>query len=126
MRAFGVVVLADEIKFDRTPYTVKYVDLNGKQQSIRRVPPEKLHEALPTDVVTLTRKRSDDFTADNDYEVQYISPRNPNVLQLKKPDGNTTFVEYFDTELHEEGKVAFRNGEDPRERAINSKYLLWP
>ena len=118
--------MADEIKFDRTPYTVKYVDLNGVQQSIRRTPPEKLHEALPTDIVTLTRTRNDDFKAGDELEVQNITAHQPNVLQLKKPDGSTTFVEYLDMTLHEENKVAPRAGEDPRDRVINSKYLLWP
>ncbi len=118
--------MADEIKFDRTPYTVKYMDLQGQQKTIRRTPPEKLHDALPTDLVTLTRTRSDDFRAGDDVEVANVSPRQPNVLQLKRADGATTFIEYFDMELHEGNKVAPRAGEDPRDRSINSKYLLWP
>ncbi len=116
--------MADEIKFDRAPYKVTYVDLHGEKKTLRRVPPAKLHDALPTDVVRLDRKRSDDFQAGQDYEVAGISPRQPNVLQLKRTDGQTTFVEYFDTTLKEE--VAVREGVDPRDRPQNNKYLLWP
>jgi hypothetical protein len=114
----------DPIVFNRTPYTVRYVDMHGQQQSIRRVPPEKLHPMLPTDVVELTEKRSDDFRAGDQVEVQYINPRHPNVLQLKNGRGDSTFVEYYDLKLDEE--VAPREGEDPRDRPINNKYLLWP
>lgn len=118
--------MADEIKFDRTPYTVKYTDLQGKQKSLRRVPPEKLHDALPTDVVELTRDRSADFRAGNEFEVVNVTQRQPNVLQLRKDDGQTTFIEYFDMTLHESGKIAPRAGDDPRDRPHNSRYLLWP
>lgn len=114
----------DGIYFSRRPYTVTYTDLQGEKKSIRRVPPPKLHEALPTDVVELNRKRSDDFPAGDDYEVSYINPRHPNTLQLKNDDGQTTFVEYFDVTLEEER--APRAGVDPRDRPVNNKYLLWP
>jgi hypothetical protein len=114
----------DPIVFSRTPYTVRYVDQSGKQQTIRRVPPEKLHPMLPTDVVELTQKRSDDFKEGDAVEVQYINPRHPNVLQLKNDRGDTTFVEYYDLNLKEE--VAPRDGVDPRDRPVNNRYLLWP
>jgi hypothetical protein len=118
--------MADDnaIKFDRTPYTVTYKDLAGETKTIRRVPPPKLHDTLPTDIVTLTHKRNDDFPEGEDFEVKSISPRQPNTLQLVAADGSTTFVEYFDTKLKDE--VAPRNGVDPRDRPKNSKYLLWP
>ena len=79
--------MADETKFDRTPYKVTYLDLHGEKHTIKRTPPPKLHDALPTDIVRLDRKRSDDFVAGTEYEVQSISPRQPNVLQLKRSDG---------------------------------------
>ena len=85
--------MADPIKFDRTPYKVVYQDLQGKLQTISRTPPEKLHDALPEDVVTLDRRRSDDFVAGEDYEVKHINPRHPNTLQLMRADGATTFVD---------------------------------
>jgi hypothetical protein len=118
------MVADDPVVFNRTPYTVRYVDMNGKQQTIRRVPPEKLHPMLPTDVVELTEKRSDDFKAGDTVEVKYINPRHPNVLQLQNDRGDTTFVEYYDLNMKEE--VAMRDGEDPRDKPINNKYLLWP
>ena len=114
----------DPIRFDRTPYTVHYVDLNGKPQSIRRVPPPKLHDILPTDTVELNTKHSDDFDAGDEYEVSYINPRHANTLQLKNKDGQTAFVEYFDVNLKEE--VAPREGVDPRDKPVNNRYLLWP
>src|SRR5262245_13551200 len=114
----------DAIKFDRTPYTVTYKDLKGETQKIRRVPPAKLHEALPTDIVRLDRKRSDDFDEGGEFEVKSISPRQPNVMQLQGDNGLTTFVDYFDVTLTEE--VAPRAGVDPRDRPMNNRYLLWP
>ena len=47
----------DAVRFSRKPYTITYQDLKGETKKIRRVPPPKLHEALPTDIVTLTRKK---------------------------------------------------------------------
>jgi hypothetical protein len=116
--------MADEIRFSREPYTVQYRDLNGQMQSIRRVPPPKLHGALPEDTVELTHKKSDDFPAGGEFEVSAINPRHPNVLQLKNDQGQTTFVEYFDTNLVEEN--AAREGVAPRDRPVNNRYLLWP
>lgn len=116
--------MADEIKFDRKPYTITYRDLNGDVKKIRRVPPPKLHDALPTDVVTLNQKRSDDFDAGDSVEVKHINPRHPNVLQVQNDEGLTTFVNYFDVTMKEE--VAPREGVDPRDRPINNRYLLWP
>jgi hypothetical protein len=112
------------IKFDRTPYTITYKSLDGEVKKIRRVPPPKLHDALPTDQVVLNRKRNDDFRAGDDLEVVHINPRHPNVLQVKNDDDQTTFVEYFDVTLTDE--VAPREGVPAKERPINNRYLLWP
>lgn len=114
----------DAVKFPRTPYKVTYQDLQGETKTIRRVPPPKLHEALPTDIVKLTRKKNDDFDAGDEFEVAGISWKQPNTLQLKDDDGNMTFVDFYDIELKEER--ALRDGVDPRDRPQNSKYLLWP
>lgn len=116
--------MGDEIKFDRKPYTVTYTDMQGQVKTLRRVPPAKVHEALPTDIVTITHKRNDDFRAGDDVEVKHINPRNPNVLQVQNDEGQTTFLDVFDFSLKEE--VAWRNGIDPRDRPGNSRYLLWP
>ncbi len=114
----------DTIQFPRTPYKVSYQDLEGKTQTIRRVPPPKLHDILPTDIVSLKEKRSDDFKAGEKVEVAYIPPRNANVLQVKNSRGDTTFVEYFEADLREE--VSPRAGVDPKDRPQNTRYLLWP
>jgi hypothetical protein len=114
----------DAVKFNRTPYKVSYRDLNGDLKTIRRVPPPKLHDALPTDVVKLTRKKNDDFQKGDEFEVVSISDRQPNVLQLQRSDGTRTFVDHYDIQL--EKRVAFRDGVDPRDEPINNKYLLWP
>ncbi len=113
-----------DIKFDRTPYTVRYVDQKGDQQSIRRVPPPKLHDALPTDKVVLTSKRSDDFQEGESYEVKNINPRHPNTLQLVDDEGRTTFVDFYTAKLDK--KIAPRDGVDPRDEPISNQYILWP
>jgi hypothetical protein len=114
----------DAVRFSRKPYTISYTDLKGEHKTIRRVPPAKMHEALPTDIVELTRKKSDAFDEGEEYEVKHINPRHPNVLQLVGDDGRTTFVEHYDIRLEEE--VADRPGKDPRDKPINNRYLLWP
>jgi hypothetical protein len=114
----------DSVLFPRTPYTVTYQDLEGKVQTIRRVPPAKQHDILPTDVVTLKEKRSDDFQAGDQVDVSYISSRNPNVLQVKNNKGEATFVEYFEADLQKE--VHPRGGVDVKDQPRNTRYLLWP
>ena len=114
----------DAVRFSRRPYTVTYRDMEGVQRTIKRTPPPKLHDALPTDVVSLNRKRNDDFDAGGEFEVKSINPRHPNTLQLEDDDGRTTFVDYFDVTLEKE--VAFRDGVDPRDKPVNNRYLLWP
>lgn len=117
----------DALTFDRRPYTVSYYK-DGKKLTIRRVPPPKMHDALPTDVVKLTRKHSDDFVNGGTYEVKHISPRNPNMLQITNKRGETTFVPYFETDLYR--KEADRTGmpgaparaDDP----VSNGYLQWP
>ena len=116
--------MADEVVFDRTPYIVRWRDQDGKQQQMRRVPPPKLHDALPTDIVELTADRSADFRAGKEVTVKHINPRHPNVLQIEDDDGHTTFVNYFETNLKEE--VAMRNGVPREARPERNKYLLWP
>lgn len=116
--------MADPIQFDRKPYFVTWKDESGELRKIRRVPPPKLHEALPTDIVELSNKRSDDFKEGDAVTVKHINPRHPNVLQLQNSEGQTTFANYFDVKLKE--KIAPRDGV-PREQAPErNKYLLWP
>ena len=115
--------MADEITFDRRPYNVSYFK-DGKKVTIRRVPPEKLHDALPLDRVQLNVRHSDDFPEGETYTVKNVTNRQPNILQLENSDGQTTFVPYFDAELKQ--RIAPRNGIDPRDEPINNRYLLWP
>jgi hypothetical protein len=113
-----------EIRFSRRPYTVTYRDLEGEMQTIRRRPPPKLHRALPSDIVSLTRGKNDDFREGDEFTVKHINPRHPNVLQVADDDGLATFVDYYDMNLEEE--VALREGQDPRDVPLNNEYLLWP
>lgn len=116
--------MADPIQFDRKPYFVTWKDQNGDMQKIRRVPPPKLHEALPEDIVKLTRKRSDDFPEGAELTVKHIANRHPNTLQLIAEDGKTTFVNYTDIEIKE--RRAARDGMQPEELPERNRYLLWP
>jgi hypothetical protein len=115
---------SDGIQFKREPYTVTYLDLKGEPQTIRRVPPPKVHEMLPQDKVELTRQKNADFRAGDTLEVTGISPRQPNVLQVKNEAGQVSFVDYFDARLEE--VIGLRPGEEPGQRPADSRYLLWP
>lgn len=110
-------------RVDRRPYTVTYYK-NGEKHTIRRRPPKKQHNLLPTDIVELKSKRSDDFLAGESYELKHINNRHPNTLQLTDGDGKTTFVSHRDVEL----KEAFieRPGVITVDAAETQRYLLWP
>lgn len=112
------------IRSNRAPYTVTYQDLKGETRTIRRVPPAKLHEALPQDIVTLTTRHNAVFEEGEDFTVKHVNPRHPNTLQLIDGDGATAFVEYHDIVLKDE--VASRPGGDPRDQVRNNRYLTWP
>lgn len=114
----------DVIRWTRRPYTVTYQDLKGERHTIRRVPPPRLHNIYPTDLVELTRGKNLDFLEGDEFEVKHINPRHPNVLQLVNDEEITTFVEYFDAELTEE--VADRPGVNPFDKPANNRYLMWP
>jgi hypothetical protein len=117
--------MSDPVQFPRNRYTVWYKDQAGAVQKIVRRPPEKLHDILPTDIVELTNTKNDDWTEGNDYSVKHISWKNPNVLQLEKSDGESTFVNYTDVSVRDriirDGKIIDRK-DDP----ISSRYLGWP
>ena len=116
--------MADPIQFDRKPYIVTYVDTEGVQQKIRRVPPPKLHDAMPTDRVELTRIRSDDFKDGDMLTVVGVSPRQPNTLKVENAAGQTTFISHYDMLLKE--KKAMRDGVSPERLPERNQYLLWP
>lgn len=116
-----------KVRFDRTPYTVRYTK-DGQTHKIRRVPPPKLHPVDAGDTVTITRKKGDDWDAGDKVRVKAVSPRQPNTLMVERPDGLTTFLPYFD--------VAFKGRPEPEisedepsaggSGSIGSRYLLWP
>ncbi|MEN9836123.1 MAG: hypothetical protein RL011_2316 [Pseudomonadota bacterium] len=127
-KGFGLAGDVAPLVFDRRPYTVYYQDIQGKVQSIKRTPPPKLHEVLPTDSVELTSTKGDDFRAGDVLTVENINPRYPNTLQLRSGSGDTTFVEYFDVNLRSE--IAPRqDGRDPLDQPavkLSNRYLMWP
>lgn len=112
-----------DVRFNRAPYNVTYYK-DGVKQTIRRVPPPKLHEAVPDDLVSLKRGKNADFKEGDEFTVKHINPRHPNVLQLTNDEGQSTFVDYYDMNLEEmRGK---RNGIEAIDLPINNRYLLWP
>lgn len=114
----------DSIILSGAPYKISYRDLKGEQKTIRRVPPPKLHQMLPTDIVSLKNKKNADFDEGDEVTVTHINPRHANTLQLVNDDGQTTFMDYFDVNLEEE--VAPRAGVSSMDRPGSNRYLLWP
>lgn len=121
--------MADPIVFDRKPYEVKYHDLHGELQTIKRRPPEKIHNIWPEDKVELKFKKNDDWQAGEIYEAKHINPKHPNVIQIKSDD-ESTFVSAYDLELKSSSNSwdgwAAKNGLDPRDEPVNNEYLNWP
>ena len=120
------------IKFDRKPYVVSYIDTQGQQQKIRRVPPPKLHSAMPTDRVELKTRRSDHFQAGDEVTVKRINPRHPNVLQVENEEGQTTFISHTDMIFEQKSaenlsiKSTSPQVEPDDDTPISSSYLDWP
>jgi hypothetical protein len=107
------------------PYTVTYRDFHtGELKKVTRRPPPKLHDMLPTDQVQLTYKKNDDWLPGDEVRVKHISPKQPNILQVEKDDGSTTFVSHYDARLLE--KLAPEHGESLMEDPKFNRYLLWP
>lgn len=115
--------MADPIVFDRKPYTVTYMK-DGEKHTIRRVPPEKLHQMWPEDQVQLNVKKNDDWDAGGKFTVKGINPKHPNVIQIQNSDGEATFVSYRDLELKE--ARGMRGNMDALDLPENNKYLIWP
>lgn len=113
------------MQFNRSPYNVTYRDLQGQMQTIRRVPPPKLHDALPTDVVILTTARSDAFPEGKEVTVKSINPRQPNTMQVIDSEGRTAFVDYYGMKLKKQVNNE-RPGVDTRDLPISNRYLNWP
>lgn len=114
----------DPISFSRKPYNVSYRDFHtGEMIHQRRLAPVKVHDMLPTDIVELSEGHGDDWEAGERSAIKHISYRQPNVLQLQKSSGDTTFVEYTDVNLIE--RVASR-GKARIDDAKLNRYLTWP
>ena len=116
-----------EVKFDRTPYTVKYMK-DGVQQKVRRTPPPKLHDLLPEDKVIISRRKGEAWDAGDEVTVKNITSRQPNTLQVEK-DGRTTFLPYFDVRFSERPGAPDVIAQDDLKVAgdpLGSRYLLWP
>jgi hypothetical protein len=107
-------------------YTVEYRDFHtNKLVKIQRCPPAKIHDILPTDMVKLSVPRNEDWQAGQSFTVRALTLRNPNVLQLEKSNGETTFVNSQDVELvSKPGTPSTTQGGG--EASIPSRYLLWP
>lgn len=124
--------MSNPVRFDRKPYYISYVDSEGHQQKIRRVPPPKLHNALPTDKVELRTRRSDNFQAGDEVTVKHINPRHPNVLQVENGDGKTTFISHYDMRFEQKGgqvseiQTGSPASDDSDSSPISSSYLDWP
>lgn len=116
----------DEVKPPSiAPYIVSWYE-NGEKKTMRRVPPPRLHQMLPTDIVELKSKRSDDFKAGEEFEIKHIANRHPNTIQLVNSRGETTFVGFHHLELKEE--VAERPGRlrGYVENSRKNAYIPWP
>jgi hypothetical protein len=112
--------------FSRKPYTVTYYK-DGDKRTLRRVPPQKMHAALPTDKVELKVRKNEDWEDGNIYKVKNITPLQPNTLHIEDEEGNATFVSYLDVELKE--RKALRPEElalPELDRSRANEYLLWP
>ena len=110
-------------------YTVQYRDFHTNELiKVVRCPPAKNHDILPTDTVKLSTSRNDDWQAGQAFSVRALTLRNPNVLQLEKSGGETTFVNSQDVELvarsrsHPSGEGDEIDSDGP----IANRYLLWP
>jgi hypothetical protein len=112
---------APQIDFTtRKPYTVTYYK-RGEKITIKRRPPPKIHDMLPTDIVQLSENRSAEFRANDKLTVKNINQRSPNVLQVEKKDGQTTFVSYADLIVKKK-----RNEAHEEVQKIRDSYLYWP
>lgn len=117
--------MSSPIQFPRNRYTVWYKDQAGTVQKIVRRPPEKLHDILPTDVVELKQSKNEDWAENKEYSVKHIGWKNPNVLQITKESGETTFVNYTDVSVRDR---IIRDGViyEPKDDPVSNKYLGWP
>ena len=111
---------------DRRPYTVNYTDYKtGELKTLRRRPPEQLHEMLPLDEVRLNAPHGESGWPQGDtYTVASVHSRSPNLLQIENDDGEKTFHAFHELELVEKrGKRATQLLLD---NYSANRYLTWP
>lgn len=113
-----------KIEFSRKPYKVTYRDLEGNMQTIRRVPPPKLHDMLPKDIVKIESKKNDDWNKGDEFAIKGINPRQPNTVQLQKENGDYTFMSFYDLSLEE--RIGSRKYANPADDPVLNEYLIWP
>lgn len=115
------------VTFDRRPYKVEYYK-DGKKQTLVRRPPPKLHDVLPGDTVTIRNRKNADWREDDEVSVKAINPRQPNVLQVSKPNGEYTFLSYFDCDAKPRANdEMYRDSSGKLVRdPVGNDYLLWP
>ncbi|NBW82867.1 hypothetical protein EBR21_14045 [bacterium] len=118
-----------KVDVSRAPYVVSYRDNDGELKTIRRVPPAKLHKFETDDVVTISRKRGDDWNTDSEVKVIGVNKRQPNTLMVENAEGRHTFLTYTDVRGKARNQADAELQEDFNEKQrdpIGSDYLLWP
>ena len=121
--------MVQSVSANRTPYNVRYRTSDGEVKIIRRVPPSKLHDMMPDDMVTISQKRSDNWDSGEEVQVVGVNSKQPNTLWVEKSDGRRTFLSYSDVKGQMKGESEIQFAEEIRERKkdpIGSDYLLWP
>jgi len=121
--------MVQSVSVNRTPYNVRYRTSDGEVKIIRRVPPSKLHDMMPDDMVTISHKRSDNWDSGEEVKVVGVNSKQPNTLWVEKSDGRRTFLSYSDVKGQSKGESDIQFAEEIRERKqdpIGSDYLLWP
>lgn len=121
--------MSAKIEFNRVPYTTSYRSIDGEMKTIRRIPPAKLHDFETDDVVTITRKRGDDWDTEQEVKVVGINSRQPNTLMVEGENGKHTFLTYTDVRgmPKNAGDEAMLADQQERQRdPLGSDYLLWP
>jgi len=114
------------ITFERKPYVIEYYK-DGEKKKLRRIPPQKMHIALPKDKVVLTSSKNADYREGEEFEVAHISTRQPNVLQLEDEDGHKTFVSYRDIKVIKKGPNHTDGSDETNPiTPYGGRYLVWP
>ena len=106
-----------------TPYIAEYYK-DGVKETIRRVPPPKLHDLEEGDEVTISQK-GDDWDKGDKVEIKAINARQPNTLTIEKSNGDYTFLPYDDVELKDKSPLHYiREGKDPLVANISLAFML--